>query len=77
MFPKMFEYETHPVLVEVNEGSYEVFSLSPIPSRRDLWLMSLLYEMGGINENVETGQHFFTATRIGSSDISVTLTKIK
>lgn len=76
MLPKLFEYETHPVLVEVNEDNYEVFSLSPVPTRRDLWLMSLIYDQGGISENVEIGQHFFTATRIGSSDIRITLTKI-
>lgn len=76
MLSNMFEYETDPVLVEVSENGYEVFSFSSIPTRRDLWLMSLIREMGGIGENVEAGKHFFTATRIGPSDIKVTLDKI-
>jgi len=54
-----FKSDGPPILVEVTDGRYDCFSLSPEATYRDKFLMNLLKKKGGINESTPSGQYYF------------------
>lgn len=74
----MFTKDIKPALVVVHQnGRYDVFSLSPKLTSRDLWLASILEKAGGIAETVEEGRYYFNAQRLGPFKVKTELVKIE
>ena len=66
---------TDPIVIVVKDGRWDAFAKVPA-TKRDHWLLSLINQMGGINENVAEGRYNFNAKRIGFK-IHADLTKIE
>ncbi len=63
----------NPIVVEVHNGRYDAYSMNPVPTKRDKWLMATLAGMGGVNESVVTGTYHFNVKRVGFLRNEITL----
>jgi hypothetical protein len=65
--------QKQPLMVVVDNGRYNAYSLNPVPTKRDKWLFATLVGMGGVNESVETGTYHFNVKRVGFLQNEITL----
>ncbi len=70
MFAK---FQRQPIVVVVENGRYDAYSMHSVPTKRDLWLMATLAGMGGVNESVEPGTYHFNIKWVSFSDNEITL----
>lgn len=71
----MFTPETTPIMVFVKGDTYDVWPLGLLATSRDHMLMGLLWSMGGIGPNVQTGIYYFN-TIVQGEQTMVTLLPI-
>lgn len=62
-----------PIVVVVDEDSWNAYSLHPTPTERDKELLRHLTELGGINEKVEPGTYHFNVARLDEKTILASL----
>lgn len=65
-----------PILVIVENGRWDALSFRPIPSIRDLSLVDVLKEMGGVSDTVEDGLYHFNVRVLEDDKYAVSLTPL-
>lgn len=58
-----------PIQVTVTPTKWNAYALTSIPTPRDIELIKILNEMGGINESVVPGVYHFNVTPIVINEI--------
>lgn len=58
-YPRRTMSDLDPIVVKVEDGRWDAFSIHSQPTERDQMLLATIREMGGVNENVAPGDYTF------------------